>query len=334
MRPRTARLVHVVLVGVILALLVVFAQSVNWTETWAAIRGTSLGLLALAALVNLLSLALKGVRWWIFLRPVGAPSLSLALRATFAGAALNNVLVANSGEAARVIFVARTAHVQSATVLATLALERLFELVGYVVMLATAVSILRLPPALDRTRPFAFAALVVVIVLLGYLVRHPESAAIPIEGEGLFARARNYLRRFMQTLTTISTMRRFVASLALSVAVWSLQVVTYALTARAAHFDLPVVGTVAALLAVNIGFAVRATPGNVGVFQMVYAVSAAAFGFDKDQATAVAFLIQTQQILPVTLIGLVAAPQMIFAKRRETPRATNILPGEPPALPP
>ena len=47
--------------------------------------------------------------------------------------------------------------------------------------------------------------------------------------------------------------------------------------------------------------------------------TAAAFGLDKDQAIAVAFLIQAQQILPVTLIGIALAPEFIFkkAKRRE-----------------
>ncbi|HJQ20896.1 MAG TPA: lysylphosphatidylglycerol synthase domain-containing protein, partial [Gemmatimonadaceae bacterium] len=121
----------------------------------------------------------------------------------------------------------------------------------------------------------------------------------------------------------------FAWSLVISVAVWALQVATYHLTAMAAHFDLPLVGTIAAMLAVNLGFAVRATPGNVGVFQMMYAVTAAGFGLSKDDATGVAFLIQAQQILPVTLIGLLAAPHLIFAKRRKVARPDNVLPGEP-----
>ena len=96
----------------------------------------------------------------------------------------------------------------------------------------------------------------------------------------------------------------------------ALQVVTYHLTAMAAGFRIPLVGTVACILAVNIGFAIRATPGNVGLFQMMYAVTAQAFGMDKDQAIAVAFLIQTQQILPVTIVGVALAPEFIFGKRR------------------
>jgi uncharacterized protein (TIRG00374 family) len=308
----------------IIAALVLFARKVNWTTTWHSITDANRSVLLLAALVNLLSLALKGVRWWIFLRPVGAPSLWMALKATFAGAGLNNILVANGGEAARVVFVARAAHVQSAKVLATLALERMFELIGYIVLLALSVSFLELPPSLARTRPVAWATLVGVVVLMVYLVRRPERAetlAAPTV-VGWRARVGSYFKHLMQTIGGISTGPRFTAALALSVGIWALQVWTYSLTARAAQFNLPLVGTVAAILAVNLGFAVRATPGNVGVFQGLYALTAVAFGMDKDQAIAVALLIQTQQIIPVTLIGVALAPEFLF-KRKQAGRATD-----------
>lgn len=331
MKRHLTRALRLLITVLILAMLVVFATKVNWHSTWAAIRDSSIEVLLLAAAVNLVSLGLKGVRWWIFLRPVGVSSLFLSLRATFAGAGLNNVLVANSGEAARVIFVSRASHVTSAKILATLALERLFELIGYVVMLALAVSFLPLPDVLSRTRPFAWLALVLITALLVYLVRRPEQAEQLISGDaiGWRARTREYARRFIHALGGISTVPRFAAALLLSVAIWAMQVATYWLTAEAAHFHLSLVGTIATLLAVNIGFAIRATPGNVGVFQMLYAATAVAFGMDENRALAVAFLIQTQQILPVTLLGIALAPEFIFQKRRRAPRADNILPDEP-----
>jgi uncharacterized protein (TIRG00374 family) len=331
MKRHLTRALRLTITGLILVMLVVFATKVNWHSTWAAIEDSSISILLAAALVNLLSLALKGVRWWIFLRPIGVTSLWLALRATFAGAGLNNVLVANSGEAARVIFVSRAAHVTSAKVLATLALERLFELIGYVGMLALAVSFLPLPSVLERTRPFAWLALVLMAGMLVYLVRRSEGPEQMLEGtgDGWRAKARQYMRRFVHAISGLSTGPRFGIALALSVGIWALQVATYALTAIAAHFPLPLVGTVAAILAVNIGFAIRATPGNVGLFQMLYAATTTAFGFDQNQAIAVAFLIQTQQILPVTILGIALAPEFIFQKRRKAARPDNILPDEP-----
>jgi uncharacterized protein (TIRG00374 family) len=330
-RPARAylrRIARPLVTAAVIAMIVVFARRIDWSETWAAIRAADVGLLLLATVVNLGSAATKAVRWWIFLRAAGARSLGLALRATFAGLGLNNVLIASGGDAARVIFVARTAHLPSATVLATVALERLFELVGYVVLLSLSVILLELPPTLERTRPFAVAALVAIAGLLVYLVRRPavtaelaaELAAPP--PSGFLRRARTYGSRFLTTLGGVSTGPRFAAALALSVAGWMLQVATYQLTARAAHFPIPLVATISAILAVNIGFALRATPGNVGLFQFMYAATAAGFGLDEERAVAVALLIQTQQILPITALGVALAPQFVL-KRGQGRRAAD-----------
>jgi len=319
MNKAVSRSLRAALTVAILAGLVLFARKVNWSTTWEHIADANRTILLAAAIVNLASLVLKGVRWWIFLRPAGVPSLWLALRATFAGAGLNNILVANGGEAARVVFVARSAHVQSAKILASLALERMFELIGYIVMFVLAVSFLELPAWLSRARPVAWIALALVVGLMIYLVRRPhldEVTFAETTATGWRGRVAEFFRHFGKTVGGISTGPRFIVALVLSVAIWALQVWTYALTARAVDFNLSLVGTVSALLAVNTGFAVRATPGNVGVFQALYALTASAFGMDSNSAIAVAFLIQTQQIIPVTLIGVALAPEFIFKKRK------------------
>jgi len=331
MKPAVKHTLRIGLTVVILVMLILFARKVNWHATWEAMRSASLPLLLAAALINVSSIMVKAIRWWIFLRPLGVQSLWLVTKATFAGAGLNNVLVANGGEAARVVFVARSAHIQSAKVLATLALERLFELVGYVVMLSLAATFLELPPQLEKAKYFAVAALIAMGVLLVWLLKRPDvietvAGPKPATWQG---RLKQYGSRFVSTIGAVSSGPRFIAALLLSVAAWGLQVATYQMTARAAHFPMSTVATVAALLAVNLGFALRATPGNVGLFQLAYAATAAAFGLDKDQAIAVAFLIQAQQILPVTLLGVGLAPEFIFkAQKRRRDDAPGEIPSE------
>jgi uncharacterized protein (TIRG00374 family) len=318
MNPNVSRALRLGLTLLILAFLVVFATKVNWHAIGRGMRDASLPVLLAASLVNLLSIVVKGIRWWIFLRPIGVTSLPLALRATFAGAGLNNVLVANGGEAARVVFVSRSSHVPSARVLATLALERLFELVGYFFMLSLAATFLELPPSLEKVKPFAIAILVGMCALLVWLLRRPDvveavAGPKPASWQG---RLKAYGSRFVGTIGQVSSGPRFLGALLLSVAAWALQVVTYQMTAQAANFHMTTVSTIAALLAVNLGFALRATPGNVGVFQAAYAATAVGFGLDKEQAIAVAFLIQAQQILPVTALGVALAPEFIFKQQK------------------
>src|SRR6478752_4141520 len=154
----------------ILLFLIYFATKINWHEAWNSMRHASLPLLAAAIGVNLLSVLIKGVRWWLFLRPIGITSLPLALRATTAGAGLNNVLVASGGDAARVVFVSRVSGVSSSTVLASMALEKLFDPIGFVIFLVFGVLVFQLPPQFEAWKVPAEIALVVVVALLVFFV--------------------------------------------------------------------------------------------------------------------------------------------------------------------
>jgi uncharacterized protein (TIRG00374 family) len=317
------RLLRLLVSAGIIALLVVFARKVDWAASWAAIRGADGVLIAVATLINIVSLAFKGVRWWIFIRPITPASLGLAMRATLAGAGLNNVLVANGGDAARVVFVTRATGSSSAKILASLALERLFDVAVFVVVLAVAAFLLPLPFDVSAWRLPAAAGLVAMLALTIYLLRRPEfkpaeAATVAVAetiAPSVFQRVRAYGRRFMAGVATLSTGPRFAGAMGLSVLAWLGQIACYHVAALAAHFPIPLWGTIACFLAVNLGLVIRATPGNVGFFQLMYAVTAVSFGLRRDEAVGVALLIQALQTIPITLLGIALAPEFVFRKK-------------------
>jgi uncharacterized protein (TIRG00374 family) len=281
-------------------LLVAFGRHVDWRSAAAAGRSADAGLLVLALVANQLSLALKGVRWWVFLRPLGVRSLSLVLRATFAGASLNNLVVAQGGEGARVLLVSRASGVSSARVAAALALERVLDAVSYLTLLVSAVWLLELPDVLVRWRAAASVALGGVVVALMVLGVSSGRAAVPVSSDG---RVRAYARRFTSSASDLASPGRLAIAMALSLGAWALQVTTYHVIALAAHLPISLSGSVAAMLAIGITFLVRATPGNVGVFQVIYALTVSRFGIAEGPAVATALLIQTIQVLPTIAIG-------------------------------
>ncbi len=326
MKRGVSRALRWILTAAIVAFLIIFARTIDWTAAWTSIRNASLPLLAAAVGVNLLTIVIKAIRWWLFLRPAGSPSLPLALRATVAGAGLNNVLVANGGDAARVVFVARSTGIPSSTILATVALERLFDPVGFVIMLVFGVLTFSLPPSLEKWQIPAEIALVLIAVLLSWFVywsgkvqpEHvPERRQEP---RGLIGRVRAYLVGFATSTRSLTTGPRFVGALVLSMLSWAGQFATFKLAASAAHVAIPSAGILAALLAINLGLLIRATPGNVGFFQFVFALAVEPFGIARNDAIAVSLLIQTLQILPVTLLGVGLAPEFIFTRKK--PRAS------------
>ena len=112
--------------------------------------------------------------------------------------------------------------------------------------------------------------------------------------------------------------------MALSLVAWACQLWTFELAAAAAHVSIPHAGSLACLLGINVGLIVRATPGNVGFFQFVYALTASEFGVARNDAIAVSLLIQTIQILPLTLLGVALAPEFIFRRGKKDKETEQI----------
>lgn len=325
-RAIVGRVVRYLLSAVIIVFLVLFARTVNWGDAWNAIRTASPLLLLAAIVANLSSLVFRGIRWWLLLRAAGtSASPALAMRATVAGAGLNNVLVANGGEAARAVFITRATRTPSSKVIATVALDRLFDPVGFVALLAFGVVALHLPPNMARLRWPALIALLLIVALMVWLVRAartatpefvPERRSVP---RGWRSKVRAWLVEFGGEIRDLASGPRVLWILLLTLLAWLGQVATFALAAAAAHAPLPLSGNLAALLAVNVSLIVRPTPGNVGFFQLAYALATAPFGLSRDEAIAVSLLIQTLQIIPVTLLGVALAPEFLLKRKAPTP---------------
>ena len=330
MSPNLKKGLRLAVSAAILVFLIIFARTIDWHAAWDSMRHASLPLLAAAIVVNILSVVFKGVRWWLFLRPIGIRSLSLSMRATVAGAGLNNVLVANGGDAARVVFVSRVSGVSSSTVLASLALERVWDPIGFVVLMVFGVLAFELPPQVDRWKIPAEVTLVLIVALLVYFVyatRHVKPEHIPerrAKPRTLAGRVRAYFVSFGSTAGRLATGPRFVWAMLLSLLAWGCQLATFALAAAAANVSIPTAGSLACLLGINVGLIIRATPGNVGFFQFVYALMAFEFGVSRDDAIAISVLIQTIQILPLTAVGILLAPEFIFRRGRKDPETAAV----------
>jgi len=208
-------------------------------------------------------------------------------------------------------------------VLASMALEKLFDPIGFVILLVFGVLAFQLPPQFERWKVPAEILLVVIVLLLVFFVyatRHikpehvPERRARP---RTVWGKVRAYFVSFGQTAGRLATGPRFLAATLLSLGSWACQLWTFEFAAAAAHVPIPLAGSLACLLGINVGLIIRATPGNVGFFQFVYALTAEQFGVPRNDAIAVSLLIQTLQILPLTLLGIVLAPEFIFRRGKK-----------------
>lgn len=285
--------------------LAAYVRRVPWTPVLATMSHASPGLLALALCLHWLALSGKAGIWWTFLNPLGGPRFTTVARGTLIGATLNSLFVGSSGEAGRVLLMSRLTGIPSSAVVATVVLERAVDLCGFLTLLACAALLFPVPRTVAIgvcTVPSVVAAIVLARRLLH---RHStRRVRASVHSRSLAARCQRYARSVYASTRDIASTRRVAAAIALTLVDWCAELASYSLVARAAGFPIGVRGSLVALLAVNVGFLVRVTPGNVGVFELVYATVARSLGLPYDIAIAVALMLHLVQDVPTALLGI------------------------------
>lgn len=274
-------------------------------------------MLMIVVAATLFSTAMKGLRWWIFLRRSTTLRLGEVVRFTYAGLGLNAVLLANAGEVVRVGLAARAAKAPIATVLGSLASDKVVEILAFFAMAMLAVLVQ--PTDLFPASKVVVPALVVFgffVAFVAYRGNSPENLLEPVVTggwRGYMHKGRSFISRFVNEARTRLRGMDAVKAFGISLVYWPTQIIAFAAGAEAVGLDLPIVATIAAVVAVNLAGFIRATPGNVGVFQVFYALAVTRFGFPQEQAVAAAILIQSVQLVAVVISGIIAAPSAFTA---------------------
>ena len=87
------------------------------------------------------SMYLRAVRWAVFFRPGRAFSGARLFRPVMIGFAFNCILPAHAGEAVRALYVGRREGTGTATAMATIVAERLFDILSLLLCLGVALSL-------------------------------------------------------------------------------------------------------------------------------------------------------------------------------------------------
>ncbi len=116
--------------------LVLFWNSVeDWSEVWAAMKQAKWRYLIVAVMVQYLSMLIRAMRWQSFLGDPKVPLIRLYL-ITNIGFMSNGVLPARMGELIRPFLVWRYTQHAFPTAVATIVVERVFDLLGLLLILA------------------------------------------------------------------------------------------------------------------------------------------------------------------------------------------------------
>ena len=306
-------------IGALLSVALIYwtLRGVSAGEVISRLSHANLWLFAAATFCATAIFALRVRRWGIILEPVvGVLPFAPLWHATAIGMMVNNVVPARAGEIARAYALTREAPVPFATSIASLAVDRLFDVIVLLFLAATAL----LDPSLSTSvtlvgRPlssFAASAGAVVLILIAVLyglVFFPHQLLRLFE---LFARrvspaveerGRRLLQGFFQGLSVLRSPTRFAAVFGWTVAHWMLNALGFWLSFRAVGINAPFSAALFLQAFIALGTAVPALPGFFGVFEYMSVQGLAIYGIDRELAATWAIGYHLFSFIPITLIG-------------------------------
>jgi uncharacterized protein (TIRG00374 family) len=300
------------------ALLVWTLRGVSLPAVWHELASSNLPLFVAAAICATLIFPLRARRWKTILEPV-VPGLPLGAlwRSVAIGMMVNNLVPARAGEIARAYAVTRETTVSFATALASLAVDRLFDMV---VLLGLGVGAM-LDPSFPRDARVAGQTLghlaqgtiVLVVVLVAGLYLLAFFPSRLVRAFEIFARrvspaveerGKSALLRFSAGLSVLKSPVRFLAVLGWTIAHWLLNALGFWLGFKAVGIHLPFSAALFLQMLIALGVALPSAPGFFGVFEKLATVGLAIYGVRATEAATWAIGFHILSFIPITVIGI------------------------------
>ena len=305
MGPRARLALRIASGAVLVAALAWLLAKVEWAQVGEALSHAHLGWVVLAAALNFLNLACKTGRWGTMLGPLGRVGFFRLYYYLIVSYAASAVLPARAGEGLRVYLLRRRDNIPVADSVGVVLVEKVFEVLGLLVVVAPLPLLLVLPRWVDVS---IFAIAVGGLVALGVALVLAWRAG---RGEGRLA-------ELGRGLACMREPSRVLLAIALSVAAYLIDAVEIWLVLKALAIDVPWATPALVLLGANLAIAIPSTPGQLGALEAGVVAALAIVKVTPAHALAFALVYHVMQLVPIVLVGLSGVRMMAEARRLAT----------------
>ncbi len=300
-----------------------FLRDADLSDIWAEVQAADPGRMFLGFGLVAATYWARAVRWQRLLAPLGHPRFRSIFRATIIGFAALGVLPARAGDVLRPYLLARQEGLPVTAVFATIVMERIFDLVAVLALLAvyvfgfadTTTMSPRAWRSIEASAAVAAAVAVALLITVWAMAAHPErlarvtawcTSALPAR---LGSRIATAVEHFGAGLSVARSPRQFFAALGWSLPVWILGAAEVWAVTTAFGMTLPFTGSFLIQALLVIGVAVP-TPGGVGSFHEAYRFGMTSFfGAPNARAVAAAIVVHALAFVPVVILGMVFMAQ-------------------------
>ena len=288
-------------------------RGLNFHEVRGAIGRASPGWILAAVGVSILGVAMRSERWRALFPRESRPRPVPTFWASQVGLLANNVLPVRAGELVRVLSLCRESGLRRTAVLATVGVERVFDLaVIAVLQLAVAPQL----PEAAVTRRFTLLAVLILVLSVLVVAILSVAPARRVAGEfltrlpGLRSRGGVLIDSLRTGLAALRDRELAAVALLWTLASWIVLAFAGWCVLQAFDLDLPWHAALFLLVAVTFAQAVPASAGSVGVFELAARSALVAYGVPPAVALSAGLVLHAVSSLPFIALGAVGMARL------------------------
>jgi uncharacterized protein (TIRG00374 family) len=224
------------------------------------------------------------------------------------------LLPARLGEFARPYLVKKRSGIKMSASMATIIVERVFDLLTVMIIMFIVILKVSLPPEVVKAGITMLVVSVSIFIILIIMAIKRDSSIRKIDTvlrmfPAKIAEPLNKLAHsFIDGLQILPNVGKTLYVLFLSVLVWGLLGLSAYILFLGFGFDLSVFNGYAIMVIIALGVMLPAAPGFIGTYHMACKIGLVCFGISDADALSYAILLHFFQMMPIVLLGLAMLP--------------------------
>lgn len=310
------------LIGILLSLLFLWLafRKVDFSEVGFALGNANYLYFVLAFFLSGAGFLLRAYRWKIMLSPIKDIRFGKVFSALTIGFMANGILPMRLGEIVRAIALGYDEGISRSAALATIVVERVFDIFVLLFFFAVFLLIIPFPTTIKNIALIAFSIGVFVIGFFILLISRPKliMKLFNFLPDKLYKRIQSTILSFIEGLMIIKNWKLLTMVTLLSISFWSyVAIINYTLF-QVLQIELPLYAAFIVMISVSLGVSLPSAPGFVGTFHYFAILGLSIFSISKNTALSFAILSHLIAFLPVVLIGFFCLQRMGLSLRKVT----------------
>jgi uncharacterized protein (TIRG00374 family) len=297
-----------ILAGICVSIVLIWLtlRQIDIKQSFELIAGVKYFVLIPGILVYAFTYILRSVRYYYILLPLKKTKVLDNLPYTIIGFFANNIIPLRLGELIRAKITGERLRVSRSSVLATIVIERLFDVIMFVLFFFLIVMVMSFPEFIKKSFYILTVVFFICLTMLYIMLTHKNKALkvlskIPISSivESLTV----FLNRFTGGLLVLKKPSILMKSFIFSGILWITEALFVVIVAYACGIDISILGGIFTIIIIGIGGIIPTAPGYFGAFELMGVLALSTLSVDKDLAFMCTAICHFLQLVIIFTLG-------------------------------